>query len=52
MRGILYIIAVILVLGWAISFLGGMVTGGAIHLILVIAAILILVNLLGGRRNV
>lgn len=51
MRSILYLIAVILIIGWAISFLGGMVTGGFIHIILVIAVILVLINLLGGGRR-
>lgn len=51
MRGILYLIAVILIIGWAISFIGGMVTGGLIHLILVVALILILINLLSGGRT-
>lgn len=51
MGRILYIIAVILIIGWAISFLGGLVTGGLIHVILVIAVILIIFNLIGGRKD-
>lgn len=48
MRSLLYLIAVILIIGWAISFLGGFVTSGLIHIIAVVAVILILINLLGG----
>jgi len=48
MRSLLYIIAVILVIGWAISFLGGFVGSGLIHIILVIAVIMVVINLLGG----
>lgn len=51
MGRILYIIAVILIIGWAISFLGGMVDNNLIHLILGIAVILVLINLFSRRRN-
>ncbi|MEO8710543.1 MAG: lmo0937 family membrane protein [Parafilimonas sp.] len=46
MGNLLYIIAVILIIIWAITFLGGFFTGGLIHIILVIAVILIIVKLL------
>jgi hypothetical protein len=45
MGNILYIIAVILIVIWAISFLGGFFTGGIIHILLVIAVIMIVVKL-------
>lgn len=45
MRSILYIIAVILVIGWAIGFLGYH-AGGIIHALLVIAIIAILLGLI------
>lgn len=51
MGRILYIIAVILLIGWAISFLGGFVDSGLIHLVLVVAVILVILNLLGGRKK-
>jgi len=51
MGNLLYIIAVILVIGWAIGFLG-YAAGGLIHILLVIAVILFLVKLIGGRSNV
>ncbi len=50
MSNILYTVAVILIIIWAISFLGGFFTGGIIHILLVIAVIAILYNLLTGRK--
>jgi hypothetical protein len=46
MGNLLYIIAVILIVIWAISFLGGFVTGGIIHILLVIAVIMIIIKLI------
>lgn len=46
MGNLLYTIAVILVLIWAISFLGGFYTGGIIHILLVIAVIAIILKLI------
>jgi tryptophan-rich sensory protein len=51
MGSLLYLIAVILVITWAISFLGGYYTGGIIHILLVIAIIAIVFRLLN-RGNV
>lgn len=51
MGNLLYIIAVILIIGWAIGFLG-FHAGGIIHALLVIAVILFLVKLIGGNRSV
>lgn len=51
MGNILYTIAVILIIIWAISFLGGFFTGGIIHILLVIAVIAIIYNLLTGRKT-
>ena len=45
MRSILYIVAVILVIGWAIGFLGYH-AGGIIHVLLVIAIISILLGVI------
>ncbi len=45
MGNILYIIAVVLIIIWAISFLGGFFTGGIIHILLVIAVIMIILKL-------
>ena len=52
MGNILYVIIVILVIIWAISFLGGFYTGGIIHALLVIAVVILLIKLLGGSRGV
>ncbi|WP_270090190.1 lmo0937 family membrane protein [Sphingobacterium sp. SYP-B4668] len=49
MGNILYLIAVILVIIWAISFLGGYYTGGIIHALLVIAIIVILLRIIRGN---
>jgi tryptophan-rich sensory protein len=48
MGNLLYIIAVILVIIWAISFLGGYYTGGLIHILLVIAIVAILLRVIRG----
>jgi hypothetical protein len=50
MGNLLYVIAVILIIIWAISFLGGFYTGGLIHILLVIAVIAIVYKLLTGRN--
>jgi hypothetical protein len=49
MGNLLYIIAVILIIGWAIGFIGYN-TGGIIHVLLVIAIIAIVFRLIQGRR--
>lgn len=46
MGNLLYLIAVILVIVWAISFLGGFYTGGIIHILLVIAIIVVLLKVI------
>jgi hypothetical protein len=50
MGSILYIIAVILIIGWLLGMFAFHVTGGLIHALLVIAVIMIIINLVGGRR--
>lgn len=49
MNNLLYIIAVILVIAWAIGFFG-FSAGGLIHVLLVIAVIAVLVRVIQGRR--
>jgi hypothetical protein len=49
MGNLLYIIAVILVISWAIGYFSFQ-TGGIIHVLLVIAIIAVLLRLLGGER--
>jgi hypothetical protein len=50
MGNLLYIIAVILIIGWLVGYFGGYATGGLIHILLVIAVIAILVRVIQGRR--
>lgn len=45
MRSILYVVAVILVIGWAIGFLGYH-AGGIIHILLVIALISLILGVI------
>ena len=49
MGNLLYLIAAILLIGWAIGFIGFAV-GGLIHVLLVIAVIAILIRVIQGRR--
>lgn len=43
-------VAIVLVVLWALGFLGGFVASGLIHVLLVIAAVVIVFRLLSGRR--
>jgi hypothetical protein len=49
MGNLLYVVAVILIIAWAIGFIGYSV-GGIIHVLLVIAVIAILFRIIQGRR--
>ncbi len=49
MGNLLYIIAVILVIGWLIGFVGYN-AGGIIHILLVIAVVVVLLRIIQGRR--
>jgi len=49
MGNLLYLIAVILIIAWAIGFVG-FSAGGLIHVLLVIAVIAVVFRLLQGRR--
>lgn len=49
MGNLLYIIAVILIIAWAIGFIGYSM-GGLIHVLLVIAIIAIILRIIQGRR--
>jgi hypothetical protein len=49
MGNLLYIIAVLLIIGWLIGFVGYS-AGGLIHVLLVIAVIAILLRVISGRR--
>ncbi len=49
MGNLLYVIAVILVIAWAIGFIGFHV-GGIIHILLVIALISVILRVIQGRK--
>ncbi|MDZ4682866.1 MAG: lmo0937 family membrane protein [Saprospiraceae bacterium] len=49
MGNLLYIIAVILIIGWLIGFVGYN-AGGLIHILLVIAVIVVLLRVIQGRK--
>lgn len=49
MGNLLYIIAVVLIIIWAIGFLGFQ-AGGIIHILLVIALVAILLRIIQGRK--
>lgn len=48
----LYTIAVILIILWLLGLVTSYTMGGFIHILLVIAIIMILINLISGRRPV
>jgi hypothetical protein len=47
----LYTLAVILLVAWLLGIVGTYTIGPLVHLMLVIAIVLFLVGLLGGRRS-
>ena len=51
MGNLLYLIAVILIIGWAIAFFG-YAAGGLIHLLLVIAVIAVILRVIQGNKAV
>jgi uncharacterized protein DUF5670 len=51
MGNLLYIIAVVLIISWAIGFLGYH-AGGLIHILLVIAIIAVLLRIIQGKKPV
>jgi len=51
MRSLLYLIAVLMVIGWLIGVVGYSI-GGLIHILIVIAIVSVLLNLIRGRRPV
>jgi len=48
----LYTIAVVLIILWLLGVISGVTIGSFIHILLVIAVVMILVNLISGRRAV
>jgi hypothetical protein len=49
MGNLLYVVAVILIIAWAIGFIGYSV-GGIIHILLVIALIAIILRVIQGKK--
>jgi hypothetical protein len=49
MGNLLYVVAVILIIGWLIGFVGYN-SGGIIHILLVIAIIAVILRVIQGRR--
>ncbi|MEO5569635.1 MAG: lmo0937 family membrane protein [Bacteroidia bacterium] len=50
MGNLLYVIAVILFIGWILGMFAFYVTGGIIHILLVIAIIAIILRFIQGQR--
>jgi uncharacterized membrane protein (Fun14 family) len=48
----LYTIALVLIVLWLLGLVSGYAMGGFIHILLVVAVIMILVNLISGRKPV
>jgi hypothetical protein len=48
----LYTIAVVLIVLWLLGLVTSFTMGGFIHILLVVAIIMVLVNLISGRRAV
>ncbi|MDG2021658.1 MAG: lmo0937 family membrane protein [Phycisphaerales bacterium] len=47
----LYTIAIVLIILWILGLVSGAAMGQFIHILLVVAIVLILVSLIGGRRK-
>ena len=47
----LYTIAVILLIAWLLGFVGIYTIGAIVHVLLVVAIVLFVVGLIGGRRT-
>jgi hypothetical protein len=48
----LYTIAILLVILWALGLVSSYTMGGFIHILLVLAVVVILVNFLSGRKSI
>jgi len=53
MKGLimLYTIAVVLLVLWVLGLVSAYTMGGFIHILLVVAVVMVLINLIGGRRS-
>lgn len=48
----LWTIAMIFLILWALGLIGGYAIGGFVHVLLIVAIIVILINVISGRRNI
>ena len=48
----LYTIAVVLIVLWLLGLVSSYTIGGFIHILLVVAVVMILVNLISGRKRI
>jgi len=48
----LWTIAVLMLVLWAVGLVSSYTMGGLIHILLVVAVVMVLVNLIGGRRAI
>jgi hypothetical protein len=51
MKGILFIIGIILIIGWVFGFVVYHVAGFLIHILLIVGIIMIIGNLFGGKKS-
>jgi len=47
----LYTIAVVLLILWVLGLVSSYTMGGFIHILVVVAVVMVLVNVIGGRRG-
>ena len=47
----LYTIAVVLIILWLLGMVSSYMIGGLVHLLLVIALVMVLLNFIGGRKG-
>ena len=48
----LWTLAMIFLILWALGLISGYAIGGFIHILLVVAIVVVLVNVISGRRNI
>lgn len=48
----LYTIAIVLLVLWALGLVSAYTMGGLIHVLLVVAVIMVVINLVSGRRSI
>jgi hypothetical protein len=48
----LYTLAVVLLVLWVLGLVSSYTLGGFIHILLIVAIVMILVNIIGGRRSI